>query len=142
MKIKRRRFLVIAGGGTLIAALASAKFFATSFEDSTEKLIKRELHFLKLDDDGVAAFVSQYARTKDRNYKLILKSYGLLGIDSTRSGKVHQLVSTYLLSTDFFANDMDESRVIKFVALYDPYLRPCVHPFANPDTTASPHEVL
>lgn len=131
MKIKRRRFLFIAGAGTLITALASAKFVTTSFEDSAENLIRRELAFLKLDDRGVSAFVRDYAGAKDRYYKLLLKSYSMLGIDSGQSGKVHQLVSTYLLSTDFFARNMDESRVIQYVALYDPYLRPCAHPFAN-----------
>lgn len=123
--------MFIAAAGTVVTALASAKFLMTSFEDSAEHLIKRELHFLKLDDEGIKAFVKEYAAARDRYYKLILKSYGILRIDSNQSGKVHQLVSTYLLSTDFFEKNMDESRIIRFVGLYDPYLRPCAHPFAN-----------
>lgn len=123
--------MFVAAAGTVVTALASAKFLATSFEESAEHLIRKELSFLKLDGEGIRAFVNEYATAKDRYYKLIVKSYSILGIDSSQSGKVHQLVSTYLLSTDFFVNNMDESRIIKFVGLYDPYLRPCAHPFAN-----------
>ena len=130
--MKRRKFLTIAGVGALITALASGKFLATSFEEFAEKIIRSELGFLKLDDAGLKAFVRDYAAAKDRNYKLIVKGYGLLGIGSEHSGKIHQMVSTYMLSTDFFANKMDERRVIKYVAIYDPYLRPCSHPFTTP----------
>lgn len=125
--------MFIAGAGTVITALASAKFLTTSFEDSAEHLIRKELKFLKVDDEGIRAFVKDYGAARDRYYKLVLKSYSMLGIDSSQSGKVHQLVSTYLLSTDFFLNRMDESLVVKYVGLYDPYLRPCTHPFANAD---------
>ena len=130
--MKRRRFLTIAGVGTLITALVSGKFLATSFEESAAKIIRNELEFLKLDEAGLKAFVRDYSAVKDRNYKVIVKSYGLLGIGSQRSGKIHQMVSTYLLSTDFFVNKMDESRVLKYISMYDPYLRPCSHPFTSP----------
>ena len=131
--MKRRKFLTIAGVGALVTAVASGKFFTTSFEDAAENIIRRELNFLKLDDAGLKAFIKDLSALKDRNYKLILKSYGLLGIGSKRSGKVHQMVSTYLLSTDFFSNKMDESRIIKYVGVFDPYLRPCAHPFTSPE---------
>ena len=130
--MKRRKFLIVAGAGALITAVASGKFLMTSFEDSADTLIKRELGFLKLNDAGVKAFAADYAKAKDGFYKLTVKGYSFLGIDSAQSGKVHQLISSYLLSTDFFANNMDESRVVKYVGLYDPYLRPCAHPFSSP----------
>ena len=104
--MKRRKFLVIAGAGTLITAIATGKFLTTSFEDSAEALIKRELKFLKLDDKGLKAFVADYASAQDRLYKLSVKGYSFLGIDSSQSGKVHQLISNYLLSTDFFINNI------------------------------------
>ena len=34
----------------------------------------------------------------------------------------------FLLSTDFFVNDEDVSRPLKFQALYDPYISPCYNP--------------
>ena len=129
--MKRRKFLTIAGLGALIGAVGSDKFMATTFETSTARLIKEELAFLQLDDDGVRAFTRDYAKLKRNEFKVIVKGYSFLGISSSQSGKIHHIVSTYLLSSDFFINKMDEKRVIKYVALYDPYRRPCVHPFSH-----------
>ena len=129
--MKRRTFIAVAAVGTGIIALGSTKFFITTFEQSAQMLIMKELNFLKLDEAGIKTFVKDYALSKDRYYKLAVKGYSLLGITSARSGKVHQLVSNYLMSTEFFSNHMDESRVIKYVALYNPYLRPCAHPFTH-----------
>lgn len=127
----RRRFLTIAGIGGVLAALTSFKFLFTSFEDSAVHMIKRELSFLKLDEDGVRKFATDYAADKDRKYKLTMKGYAFFRIDADQSGKVHNMVSNYLLSTDFFQHHMDESRLIKYVGLYDPYMRPCAHPFSH-----------
>ena len=129
--MKRRRFLTIAGLGALIGAVASDKFMTTTIESSTARLIKEELAFLQLDDDGIRAFTRDYAKIKRQEFKVIVKGYTFLGIGSSQSGKIHHIVSTYLLSSDFFINKMDEKRVIKYVALYDPYRRPCVHPFSH-----------
>lgn len=130
--MKRRRFLTIAGIGTLITAIAAGRFFTTPFEESAASLVREQLSFLKLDPGGLSRFVKEYSKGMDRKYKLTLKGYNILGVDASRSGKIHQLVTTYLLSTDFFIHGMDESRTIKYIALYDPYLRPCSHPFSAP----------
>ena len=107
--MKRRKFLTIAGLGALIGAVASDKFMATTFESSTARLIKEELAFLQLDDDGVRAFTRDYAKLKRNEFKVIVKGYSFLGISSSQSGKIHHIVSTYLLSSDFFINKMDEN---------------------------------
>ena len=130
--MKRRKFLMLAGMGSVAAAaLASFKFITDPFEEVAKGIIKSELNYLDLDDQGVDKFINDYARLKDRNYKLTMKGYSLFGINAARSGKVHQLVSAYLLSSDFFQNGMDSNRVVKYVGLYDPYLRPCAHPFSH-----------
>jgi hypothetical protein len=129
--MKRRKFLTIAGVGGVLAALASFKFMAHPFESVAKGIIKSELDYLKLDEEGLDRFVADYTKLKDRNYKLTMKGYSLFGINSSKSGKVHQLVSAYLLSSDFFQNKMDETRVVKYVGLYDPYSRPCSHPFSH-----------
>lgn len=129
--MKRRKFLTIAGVGGVVAALASFKFITHPFESVAKSIIKSELDYLKLDEDGLDKFVADYTKLKDRNYKLTMKGYSLFGINSAKSGKVHQLVTAYLLSSDFFQNKMDEKRTIKYVGLYDPYSRPCAHPFSH-----------
>lgn len=129
--MKRRKFLTIAGIGGAIAAFATGKFFTTTFESSIAGLVRDELGFLNLDEEGLDRFARDYAKTASRKFKIIVKGYNLLGIGASQSGKVHHIVSSFLLSSDFFTNKMDEKRVVKYIALFDPYLRPCTHPFAR-----------
>lgn len=129
--MKRRKFLAIAGVGGVVAALASFKFITHPFGSVAKGIIKAELDYLTLDEEGLDKFVADYSKLKDRNYKLTMKGYSLFGVNAARSGKVHQLVSAYLLSSDFFQNRMDEKRTIKYIGLYDPYTRPCSHPFSH-----------
>ena len=129
--MKRRTFFTIAAFGSGIMAFGLARFLNVRFEEAAEGLIIKELDFLRLEPAGVRKFVQDYAKSKDRRYKFTLKGYSLVGITSSESGKIHQLVTNYLLSTDFFSNNMDQTRVIHYVGLYDPYLRPCTHPFSH-----------
>ena len=135
--MKRRTFLTVAGIGGALGLFTSFKFITTSFEDAAAALIRDELSFLNLDPEGVRNFVRAYAENRDRNYKLTMKGYNMLGISASQSGKIHQLVSSYMLSSDFFVHKMDESRVIKYVAFYNPYSRPCSHPFSHLQQTQS-----
>lgn len=129
--MNRRKFLSWAGVGAAIIALPSFKFLSTSFEEAAMSLIENELNFLSLDKDGLRKFVQDYAKNKNKSFKLSVRSYSLLGINPKQSGKVNQIISTYLLSTDFFMNQMDEKRTIRYVALYNPYTRPCANPFSH-----------
>lgn len=129
--MKRRKFITITTLTGLIAGITSFRFISRSFDDAAADLIRDEVPYLKLDEDGVRKFVSDFSKHKDRRYKFTIRGYSFLGISSKRSGKVNQLVTAYLLSSDFFANGMDESRTIRYVGLYDPYLRPCAHPFSH-----------
>lgn len=111
--------------------MASFKVLTDPFEGVAKGIIKSELNYLTLDEEGLDKFVADYTRAKDRNYKLFMKGYSLFGVSAARSGKIHQMVSAYLLSSDFFQNKMDDKRTIKYVGLYDPYTRPCAHPFSH-----------
>jgi hypothetical protein len=41
-----------------------------------------------------------------------------------------RIVTNYLLSSDFFINGADESRVVRYLGYYDP-IRACGNPFAQ-----------
>jgi hypothetical protein len=41
------------------------------------------------------------------------------------------ITQEYLLSTDFFRNKMDESRIVKYIGFYNPYQMPCTNPFSS-----------
>ncbi len=129
--MKRRKFLAVAGIGGIIGAIVSGRFLLTTFEDAVVQTIKNELSFLDIEEEHLYAFAKDYGSGKSRPYKLIIKGYSVLGVSANRSGKIHHKVSSFLLSSDFFQNNMDEKRSLRYMALYDPYRRPCAHPFSS-----------
>jgi hypothetical protein len=129
--MKRRNFLTIAGIGSVVAAITSFKFTSTSFDDAVVNIIRQELPYLNLDEEGIRKFADEYAKDANNTYKLTLRGYSILGINSSKSGKIRNMISTYLLSTDFFINKMDEKQLVKYLGFYNPYKRPCANPFTR-----------
>lgn len=131
--MKRRNFLKIAGiGGALLALPITAFFAAKSVKDIAFDLITGELHYLKLDEEGVRQYVHDYLEMDRPDFlsKLKWKSYYLLNFDSNDSGNVRYLVSYYLLSSDFFLNKMDESKTVRYLGINQKYTSPCSSHFS------------
>ncbi len=81
---------------------------------SAAQRIERHFHYLDLDPEGVRAFVRDY--TKHRG-------------EITRFSEPREdIFERYLLSTDFFRNGADESRPVRYVLFFDPYVSPCWNP--------------
>ncbi len=112
-------------------------------------ILKKKLHYLDLDAEGVKRFASDIqphiaprVRSNLAWLQLGLPVYS--GIDYTRRWgrekwyrKVEwKLITQYLMSTDFFQNDANESRKIRYLMYYDPYSRPCANPFPRFDFDA------
>jgi hypothetical protein len=129
--MKRKTFLKIAGVAGVIATIGTVKFFSTSFENAVVALLEDQLHFLNLDKNGLQQFARDFSKRQRSTEQLIIKAYGMAGVKATQSQRMHSLISTYLLSTDFFTNKMDEAKTVKYLGLYNPYLRPCAHPFSH-----------
>ncbi|GAB3528950.1 hypothetical protein GCM10027443_07520 [Pontibacter brevis] len=99
-----------------------------------------EFNYLKLDQKGVEDFVDDflpfyYWEGRLKNAMVIKTLYAFnIKADSAvslfNSGMFRLMAETYLLSTDFFSNNMDESRTLKYVGLYSPHLKPCANPFS------------
>ncbi len=93
-----------------------------------------ELSYLKLDKPGVEQFVDDYLRghyiTTSMKAKFNLMSCYYLGVNATKSLTITKLVQTYLVSTDFFLNKMDESKTVKYINRNMPYKMPCYNPFS------------
>lgn len=132
--MRRRKFLQLAGLGSVVLALPSIALYSTSPEDAAVGIILNELNFLKLERKGVEQFVTDYYKWsgihKRLRMRLTTKANYFFKIDSDQSDIVRNLINTYLISTDFFQNKMDESRVIKYVGRYNPYKTPCANPFS------------
>lgn len=129
--MNRRTVFKIIGIGGALAGLGAFMASDRILEHAVEKRILDELSFLKLDKDGVRRFVTDYTKKLKPRKKLALEYYSFAGISSARSRKINRLMNDYLLSTDFFINNMDESRTIKYIALNDPQEKPCINPFTN-----------
>lgn len=129
--MNRRTVLTIAGVAGGIAALSSVGLLSADFESAVARVLKRHLGFLKLDREGLHKFAVDFAQTQGDRYKMAVVAYSFLDIKPTQSEKIRYLISQYLLSTDFFPNKMNEAREVKYIGLYDPYRRPCAHPFAQ-----------
>ena len=139
-----RRLFIILGltflGGSLLGLLAFP-----SFNSVLKSILQKDLKFLKIEPEEIQKFIDD-ADKKDfwkRNYydskkMLFIRIYYVLNnrlISIPYQFKYFQLkekiVGEFLLSTSFFRNRMDESKPVKYMGLYNPYLMPCSNPFSN-----------
>ena len=146
--ISRRRLIVGGLGAVGVAGLGAWGLGRLGFQMEIASILRRRLGFLKLDGGGIRAFAKDQTRatfgkkipTWNRLRYHFLTASGASSFKrfyrstDTRSPTARfedTLVSSYLLSSDFFWNGSDESRTINYVAYYDP-IRPCSNPFARP----------
>lgn len=143
--IKRRGILLGALG---VAATASLGLWGADVFTQSEiaSSVRRRLSFLKLDEAGLHSFARDqvasilakrptWYRIKFHIRMMFSKSGPNWGVStdtrSRRERMVDNLATMYLLSSDFFLNGADESRSVRYVALFDP-MRACDNPFARP----------
>jgi hypothetical protein len=145
--ISRRRLIMGGLGAVGVAGLGAWGLGRLGFQVEIASILRRRLGFLKLDEGGIRAFAKDQTRAM---FNKKIPTWNRLRYHLTASGassfkRFHRstdtrsrfarfedtLISTYLLSSDFFSNGSDESRKVNYVAFYDP-LRPCNNPFARP----------
>jgi hypothetical protein len=138
--MKRRKFIQkTAIGGVLI--LGAPSYFVTGKKNAQSlisKILKRELSFLQLEESGVSQYALEYYTkvTSNKSSVQILKYNAKLmylyvnKYDASKSWTVNLIAKNYLLGSDFFLNNMDESRTIHYMALFDPIIAPCNNPFS------------
>jgi hypothetical protein len=149
--MNRRRLIVGGLGLAGVAALGVWGFGRLGFEAEIASILRRRLGFLDLDRDGVQRFAKDQAtatfgkkiptwnRLRYHFLSAVAPSFKRYYRSTDKRSRLARLedslVSTYLLSSDFFLNGADESRKINYVAYYDP-MRPCQNPFARPAVDA------
>jgi hypothetical protein len=129
----RRKFLALTGLATVAISIPGLGYIASSAKDAGVNLIVDRFHYLNLDKKGVEQFVEEYITIESAHSKQLdfrLRSAHLLGLKAHQSYTVNNLTELYLFSTDFFRNKMDESKVVKYVAYYNPFKIPCANPFS------------
>jgi hypothetical protein len=138
--MKRRAFLIGAAG---LAGFCGWRFFAGTEEDAIVAVIHKRLDYLQLDEPGVRKYARDLAaiRLISPNRLRFLNVAGPLYshlhwerenfLTSAIKHGEERIVSNYLLSSDFFRNGSDTSRLVHYIEYYDP-LRACSNPFARP----------
>lgn len=142
----RRRFLL---GGLAVAAVTGLGVAALGPRAAASHIadaVRRKLPFLKLEEAGLQAFARDqvdallakrptWNRLKYHYLSMFGKQftrYNRSNDTRTRTQRMEDnFASTYLLSSDFFLNRADESRIVKYLGFYDP-LHPCGNPFWRP----------
>ncbi len=140
--MNRRRFIRISIL-SLIGAVAASIIAFYNFESFVFRMLKRDLKTLNVEEQDLKRFIADARKTNywkknsidSKKRAFLLLFYFIPNIGLPYQFKFAQIkgriVGTFLLSTDFFLNKMDESKKIKYIGFYDPYLRPCMNPFSN-----------
>ena len=140
--MNRRKFIgisILSTVGIIVASIA----IIYDFETLIFKILKQDLKGLNIDEKYFKKFANDAKASNYWNRILFDKKkkafvflfYFLPKVGLPYEFKYFQLrgriVGDFLLATDFFVNKMDEKREIKYLGLYDPYLRPCQNPFSS-----------
>ncbi|MEP6883754.1 MAG: hypothetical protein ABJC66_03290 [Gammaproteobacteria bacterium] len=146
--MKRRHFLyAICGVASLAAAVFGWRYRHMTEQDAIVSIIKRRLNYLRLDAAGLRRFAATVAAEQSiSGAKLrslaasgplaaLLPLPGASSLVEQISHGADRLVTDYLLSSDFFLMGADVSRVVLYIAQYDP-VRACGNPFARRPTDA------
>jgi hypothetical protein len=141
----KRRTFILAGLGAS-SSLVAWQFAGPNEEESIAMVVRRRLDYLTLDLEGLRRFsrdmAALHAISSARMHliwgtRLIYSRFRLSSGNNAlafmlRHGE-DRIVSTYLISSDFFVNGTDERQVVNYLGLPDPR-RACGNPFARSPT--------
>ena len=141
--MKRRNFIGLIAGATAGVAVGTY-LFTESFDELAKKIIIKDTSTLNIDPSELNRFFEDVKKHKvwDRifpySHKQLIKWHyyvdnPLFGLPYAVNYKAYRskMVGTFLLSTDFFLNKMNNAKSIRYRALFDPYQFPCSNPFSN-----------
>jgi hypothetical protein len=145
-KLSRRAFLGRTLGGLAVLVAAPYAFYHWRYGKSSRvvvAILKRRVGYLKNEPGSFERFAREYVDYK-KEYATELARLSAIALPFTYVTLYRWLpmghplrrlednvVSKYLLSTDFFQHDADESRNLKYLSFYEPQHAPCRNPFVH-----------
>lgn len=143
-KLTRRKLLVFSGLGFVAAGSALFVSWRTAKEtDIVVALLRNRLRPLKIEPQIFEQFSAEYIETR-KEYASRLRllgtfaelfslvtPYQILPMGHSWRRMENNIVSAFLLSTDFFQNGARTDLSVHYLGFYDPYRRPCVQFFGN-----------
>lgn len=142
--LNRRQFITGIAAG--VTGLVAWRYLASNQEGAIVDIIRKRLPYLKLDPNGVNAFARDLVKRNIINggklrlidmagpvYTGISSHLGHNALSHNFKHGEERIATMYLLSTDFFRNGHDESKVVRYVEFYEPFvtIHPCSTPFAR-----------
>lgn len=146
----RRRLIasIIGSGIAGLGGLATWRFTQSSDVDGIAAVLCKRLDYLMLDEDGVRTFADDLAARDIVStsklrwiefagpvYTRLVPAQGNALTRELNHGE-ERIVSLYLLSSDFFVNGADETKLVRYLGFYDPLgqINACGNPFSRPLT--------
>jgi hypothetical protein len=145
-KLSRRAFITRATAGLLVLAAAPYAFYQLRHGKATKiivAILKRRVGYLKTEPGSFERFAGEYVTYK-KGYASQLRKLSAVAFPLTYVTLYRWLpmghplrrlednvVTKYLLSTDFFFHGADESKEVKYLTFYDPSTALCRNPFAH-----------
>jgi len=95
-------------------------------------VLKKELYYLKLEPKGVERYIEDYFNATGNNMVSTLKWKVLFYKNAgwENSSHISDLIKYYLLSSDFFINKTDESKLVNYLGLFNSYKSPFPNPYS------------
>jgi hypothetical protein len=134
-----RRSVILLGLGVGAGACAAGVGVAWTQRERLKDLsdaegaayLRENFDYLRLEvtDEQLRGFVADYRRHHAPLQRALwhrVRGWG----EGSYTRQMDQLATTFLLSTDFFLNDADESQPVHYVMFYHPYVSPCWNPLA------------
>ena len=146
-KIGRRKFIsgILAAGASIY--IGGWWFFKVRKGDASDYIIsvlRKRLDYLTLDNDGLKRFARDFQeRTSPRRrywnswlgilspVYAVFDFYKITPQPKRFSSFETEIVTQYLLGSDFFIYDADTNRTIHYLQFYDTFETGCANPFAN-----------
>ncbi len=110
----------------------SLYFIAPELKTYAKKVLEKELFYLKLEPEGVSRYIDDYFRNNGNDTVSVLKWKALYYLKSNwkKSDRIRDLIKYYLLSSDFFINKTDETKVVNYLGLFNSYKSPIPNPYS------------
>jgi len=145
-KLSRRSFMIRAAAGLAVLVGGSYAIYQLKYGKAANVVIailKRRVGYLKTEPGSFERFAADYLEYKRAHVKQLAKLsaaalpltyftlYRWLPMGHPLRRLEDNVVSKYLLSTDFFFHGADESRQVSYLSFYEPSKVACRNPFSN-----------
>lgn len=131
--MERRKFITLTGVGVGLCIIpASLYIISSDLKKYAALILKRELFYLKLEPKGFSTYIEDYFKAISNDTVTTLKWKILYCTKSNweKSDSIRDLIKYYLLSSDFFINKTDESKVVHYLGLFNSYKSPVPNPYS------------